>query len=412
MMTDPQTTEDLRRIAAENRVLNRIIEVLFSGCQLGAVLRSAAELIGDATSADACFVHLLDSSGERLILRAATGAYKPLVGKIEFKAGEGVAGWVAEHREAVIIEEDKWADPRYKYIPELGDDLFTSMISLPLISARGASIGAVNIHTQERRSFPPEDVAFLKHVASLVAAAIEHAALFRDLARKERALQLVVAGTIEAQEEERRRVAMEIHDGVMQQLISIWYRMNACESSLDRDPQAARRELEVAKDLIDEALDEARAAIYDLRPTTLDDLGLAPALEVLARRALGDELGVKVSAHLTDPIPSHVETALYRLAQEAINNIRKHAGRCSVRIELRSGSIGEVEMVVSDTGTGFDLQSYERQHPETSFGLLGMKERVDLLGGYLDINSSPGSGTSVHVRVPLEPLPRGGPDLD
>lgn len=411
-MTEGQTSKELHRIAAENRVLNRIIEVLFSGRQLGAVLRSAAELIGDATSADACFVYLLDSSGERLILRAATGAYKPLVGTIELKAGEGLAGWVAEHREPVIIEEDKWADPRYKYIPELGGDLFTSMISLPLISARGASIGAVNIHTKERRTFLPEEVAFLKHVASLAAAAIEHAALFRELARKERTLQLVVAGTIEAQEEERRRVATEIHDGVMQQLISIWYRMNACESSLDRDPQAARSELETAKELIDQALDEARAAIYDLRPATLDDLGLVPALEVLARRALGDDLGVEVSAHLGDPIPSHVETALYRLAQEAINNIRKHAGRCSVRIELRSGSGGEVEMTVSDTGTGFDLRSYERERPETSFGLLGMEERVGLLGGDLDIHSSPGEGTSVHVRVPLESLPMGGPDLD
>lgn len=411
-MTELETIDQLHRITAENRVLNRIIEVLFSGRQLGAVLGSAAELIGDATSADACFVHLLDSSGERLVLRAATGAYKPLVGKIELKAGEGVAGWVTEHREPVIIEEDKRAEPRYKYIPELGGDLFTSMISLPLISARGATIGAVNIHTAERRTFPPEEIAFLSHVASLVAAAIEHAALFRELARKEHALQVVIAGTIAAQEEERRRVATEIHDGVMQQLISIWYRMNACERSLDSDPQAARTELETAKVLLDQALDEARAAIYDLRPTALDDLGLAPALEVLAHRAFGDEFEVELSSHLADPIPNHVETALYRLAQEAINNIRKHAGPCMVSVELRSDSSGYAEMVVNDNGLGFDLRSNEQQRPETSFGLLGMKERVQLLDGDLDIHSSPGAGTSVHVRVPLEPRPMGGPDLD
>jgi len=411
-MTNLQATEEFQRITSENRVLNRIIEVLFSGRQLDAVLRSAAELIGDAHAADACFVYLLDSSGTHLILRAATGEYKPLVGKVELAAGEGIAGWVTEHREAVIVEEDKAADPRYRYVPELGGDRFTSMISLPLISARGQSIGAVNIHTAEHRIFADDEVAFLKHVAFLVAAAIEHAALFRELARKESALQVVVAGTIEAQEEERRRVAMEIHDGVMQQLISIWYRMNAVEGSLDRDPLTARRELETAKTLIDEALDEARAAIYDLRPTTLDDFGLGPALEVLVRRAFDEQSDVLVSTHLMDPIPSHVETALYRLAQEAINNIRKHAGPCSVRIELRSDSAGEVEMTVNDTGEGFDFRGYEEARPQTSYGLLGMRERVALLGGCLDMFSSPGAGTSVHVRVPLDQRPRGGPDLD
>lgn len=411
-MREVDTGKELQRIAAENRVLNRIIEVLFSGRHLDAVLRSAAELIGDAASADACFVHLLDSSGERLILRAATGAYKPLVGKIELKAGEGVAGWVAENREPVIIEHDKAADPRYKYIPELGGDLFTSMISLPLISARGASIGAVNMHTKHRRTFSREEVAFLKHVASLAAAAIEHAALFRELARKERALQLVVAGTIEAQEEERRRVATEIHDGVMQQLISVWYRMNACERSLDGDPSGARRELTLAKDLVDQALDEARAAIFDLRPTALDDLGLYPALEVLVRRSLSSDFDVEVSRRFQHPIPGHVETALYRLAQEAINNIRKHAGACSVKIELQPGPADEIEMVVSDTGAGFDLAAYERERPATSFGLLGMKERVELLGGRLTISSTPAQGTSVHVSVPLESRAMGGPDLD
>lgn len=411
-MTDLQTHEDLHRISAENRVLNRIIEVLFSGRQLGSVLRSAAELIGDATSADACFVHLLDSSGEILVLRAATGEYKSLVGQIELRAGEGIAGWVTEHREPIVIEDDKWSDPRYKYIPQLGGDLYRSMISVPLISARGASIGAVNIHSEQRRTFPPAEVAFLRHVASLVAAAIEHAALFRELARKEHALQVLVAGTIEAQEEERRRVAMEIHDGVMQQLISVWYRMNACENSLDRDPQAARLELATAKDLINEALDEARAAIYDLRPTTLDDLGLAPALEVLVQRALTTDFDVDVSAQVDRQIPSHVETALYRLAQEAVNNIRKHAGKCSVKIDLRSDSSGMVEMSVNDTGSGFDLQSYEKARPGVSFGILGMRERVELLGGSIDMFSSPGAGTSVHVRVPFEQLATGTPDLD
>ncbi|MGH2706938.1 MAG: sensor histidine kinase [Actinomycetota bacterium] len=211
----------------------------------------------------------------------------------------------------------------------------------------------------------------------------------------------MVKRTVQAQEEERRRVATEIHDGVTQQLISIWYRVQACERLLERDVPAARGELEVAKGLIGEALNEARAAIYDLRPATLDDLGLVPAVEALSRRTFEPDVEVDVATDVNFRIPAHLETALYRIAQELLSNIRKHAGAARVELTLEADP-EEVRMRVTDDGRGFDLDGYRRARPETSFGLAGISERVEVIGGTLDIHSGIGKGTWVEVRVPVE----------
>jgi signal transduction histidine kinase len=206
---------------------------------------------------------------------------------------------------------------------------------------------------------------------------------------------------VQAQEEERRRIASEIHDGVTQHLISMWYRLNACERLIDKDTDRARVELEVAKELIDEALAEARGAIYDLRPTTLDDLGLVAALDALASRTLGPDVEFTFVPDVSRKLPPHIETALYRMAQEAINNIRKHADAAVVQIDLEWAP-GEVVMRVIDDGKGFDVQAQQNIRPGTSFGLTGLRERVTLVRGRLTIDSAPGRGTRIEIRVPIK----------
>lgn len=392
----------LQMAQEENRALNRIIEVFASGVDLDRVLTAAVDLVQETMSVDAIFLHLIDAGqGGRLVLRAASEPYRNVVGTVTLALDEGISGWVAQNREPVVIAYNKWADRRYKYIPALGGDRYTSMLSVPLVSPADRLIGVVNLHTEEHREFTRRDVELLSHVASLLAAAIEHAALFRALEDKEEALQGMVQRTVAAQEEERRRVATEIHDGVTQQLISIWYRVQACERLLERDLPAARAELEVAKSLIGEALDEARSAIYDLRPATLDDLGLVAAIEALSLRTFGPEVEVNVATDIHPHLPMHLETALYRICQELLNNVRKHAGARRVEVNLESGK-EEVRMIVIDDGRGFDVDAYHNLRPETSFGLAGVTERVELVGGRLDITSEPGRGTRAEVRIPVE----------
>ncbi|MGH2767588.1 MAG: sensor histidine kinase, partial [Actinomycetota bacterium] len=177
--------------------------------------------------------------------------------------------------------------------------------------------------------------------------------------------------------------------------------VQACERLLDVDLGAAQAELEVAKGLIDEALKEARAAIYDLRPSTLDDLGLVPALKALADRTFGAEVEVDVAADVQGSIPPHLESALYRIGQELLANVRKHASARRVELSLESNP-DAARMRVIDDGRGFDLEAYRRARPETSFGLAGLAERVEIVGGSLKISSEVGRGTRVEVRIPLE----------
>jgi signal transduction histidine kinase len=396
------SSEALRTAQEENRALHRVIEVFSSGVDLEVVLSAAVELVLETTGVDACFLHLYEpEGGGRLVLREASEPYRSAIGQVTLALGEGVSGWVAAHRTAVVIPDNKWADARYKYIPALGGDRYTSMLSVPLISPADRLIGVVNLHTEARRTFGERDVALLSHVASLLAAAIEHASLFRELEDKEEALQRMVERTVAAQEEERRRVATEIHDGVTQQLISIWYRVQACERLLERDTPAARGELEVAKSLIGEALDEARSAIYDLRPATLDDLGLVPAIEALTRRTFGPEIEVNVATDIPPHLPTHLEIALYRICQELLNNVRKHAGAARVEVNLEYVR-DQLRMVVIDDGKGFDVGAYRNLRPETSFGLAGVMERVEIVGGRLDISSEAGRGTRAEVRIPFD----------
>jgi len=228
--------------------------------------------------------------------------------------------------------------------------------------------------------------------------------------RKEEALTALMHQTIKVQEEERRRVATEIHDGVTQQLVSIWFRVHACQRLLDRGEVAgAIAELGTMKQAIDETLAETRNAIYNLRPATLDDLGLVAALHEFASR-FQTETGIQCSVEAAGEsrLPPHLETALYRIAQEALANVRKHAGASNAGMLLHA-SEGTMTLTIADDGHGFDVDAYVKNRPPTSFGLVGMRERVELVGGGLTIRSAPGRGSQIRVTVPLDPTEEGTP---
>ena len=210
---------------------------------------------------------------------------------------------------------------------------------------------------------------------------------------------------VAVQLEERRRLAMEIHDGLSQHLVAIGYRIAACAGLLDRDAGGARAELEVAMELAEEARREVRAAIRALRPPTLEELGLAPAVQALARRILRPEVQATVTADIGCDLAPDVEAALYRIAQETLNNVALHARARHVDINITSGAAG-VCLEVLDDGQGFDPEVvHRRAGPGASYGLMGIAERVSALGGSVDIHSKEGRGTSVEVRIPSPPPP-------
>ncbi len=390
-MTADQISRDVLRM------LPGIIEVLSRSGRREGALASVVDLILDATGADACFLHRWDADERRLRMIAASHPYDALVGRIELAEGEGVAGWVAKHRLPVVIARDKWSDPRYKYIPELGGDRYTSMVSLPAASGRGRLMGVLNLHTVDEREFSGDDLEFLTATAALVGAHLEAEELIEATLAKEAELEALVQSTLAAQEMERRRVATEIHDGVTQLVVAALYRLRAAQALVGTEHDAAG-ELKTAIRLLEDAEQESRRAIRRLRPPVLDDLGLVAALRELAQEA-SETLEVEVRAPRRLDLDATVELVLYRVAQEALRNVAKHAQADRVAISLDVDE-DEVRMAVVDDGRGFDVAEAFAVREGASYGMAGMRERVEMVGGTFRVASEPGKGARIDVRIP------------
>jgi two-component system NarL family sensor kinase len=266
-------------------------------------------------------------------------------------------------------------------------------------------VGVLNVHTVVRREFTARDIRLLTSIGRLVAGALHSARLHRRLVARERANERFTEQVIAAQETERRRLAGDIHDGISQRLVSLGYHLDAAAGTLRNDPAYAEQQLILARELADITVDEARIAIGGLRPPVLDDLGLAGGLASLSRTVPDLDCELILGE---ERLPEHVEIALYRIAQEALQNVQKHAR--ATRVELRFAvREGTVRLEVSDDGCGFDtgVSGFEARdlQPEASgYGMRSMAERAELVGGTLTVRSRPGSGTTVTVTVPATPV--------
>jgi two-component system, NarL family, sensor kinase len=386
---------DLER---ENALLVGIIEAISTGPELTVLAARVAPLIVTATSADVCFVHVLDDTDRSLTLAGATPPFDKQVGKVRLPLGEGVTGWVASHGRPAVITEHKERDPRYRYFPQLRGEDYTSMASVPMTSKPGGLVGVLNVHTSARRDFTDRDVRLLMSIGSLFAGAIHQARLHRRLAARERAHERFTEQVIAAQEAERHRLAADIHDGITQRLVSLRFHLDAATAALTDQFEFAATQLARARTLADLTFDEARAAINGLRPPVLDDLGLADSLASLARSIEALDVVVDVEEC---PLHEHAEIALYRIAQEALQNVVKHADTRSVHLSLRQAD-GEIQLQVRDRGRGFDRagMSFGEDQLAGGYGMISMAERAELIGGRLEVVSRPGTGTTITARVP------------
>lgn len=396
----PSAVRGLVDADREVALLLDIITATSSGPGVEPMAAAVAQMITAATASDVCFVHVLDDTDSSLTLAGATPPFDEQVGVVRMPLGSGVSGWVASHREPVVIVSDKEADPRYVPIAALRGRDFTSMASVPMEigpgGAGGVLVGVLNVHTIERRDFTPRDVELLMVIGRLIAGALHQARLHRQLTTRERAHENFAEQVIAAQESERRRLAGDIHDGISQRLVGLTYRLDAAARAVDDADQAsAALQLEKARDLVDLTLAEARSAIHGLRPPVLDDLGLRGGLASLAASVAEVDLVLEL---VDERLPEHIEVALYRIAQESIQNVVKHSRALVATVRFTvDGGVARLE--VSDRGVGFE------RVPGTShdgYGMLSMAERAELVGGELTVQSKPGVGTTVVVRIPLE----------
>lgn len=395
--------EDFRDFVDANHelaLLRELIQAASAGPGVEPLAAAAARMITAATGTDVCFVHVLDDTDRSLTLTGATPPFDTEVGKIRLPLESGVSGWVARHREPVVISDDKEADPRYVPIESLRGRDFTSMVSVPMETDPGGLVGVLNVHTVARREFTAGDVELLRVIGRLIAGAMHQARLHRQLVARERAHELFVEQVIEAQEIERRRLAGDIHDGISQRLVTLSYRLDAAARAVGSDPDEASAQLEAARELAGLTLQETRVAISGLRPPVLDDLGLAGGLASLAQSIPQ----LKIELDLAEMrLPEHIELALYRIAQEGLQNVVKHAGATTVRLGFAvTAEPDTARLEIVDDGVGFDILEHPVGDDDMGgYGVLSMAERAELVGGQLNIRSRPGAGTAVTATIPV-----------
>jgi PAS domain S-box-containing protein len=283
--------------------------------------------------------------------------------------------------------------------PEAGDG-DTWALGVPL-GGKPRTTGALAL------AFPPgvrptsDQAALLGAVAGQLGVALENALLYEELQQKGKLRSELLAKVISAEEDERKRIARDLHDEAIQSLSAVLAQLGAVEQRLPVRAKA-REHIADVRNLMKRAIGEVRKAILGLRPSALDDLGLVPALRSVAGERL-EEAGITLrwdASGLSRRLPPEMETALFRIVQEAVNNIVRHAQAETVTIEFRE-SEGAIVAEVEDDGVGFDVARLTgRRSGEAGLGLLGMRERASRFGGSVDVQSAPGQGTRLHIELP------------
>lgn len=308
-----------------------------------------------------------------------------------------VARWVVAHGETLALSDKAQALQVFDLAMEEGQ---LPLLCVPIL-VEGKALGVLQVHILSASG--DEDMSQKLHTLHLAAdymgCLLEKTRLEHELQKKEAYVMGLVRDTIDAQEQERERICLEVHDGVAQTLASAFQYLQALEKTLPFQEMQAKHMVSRTVALVRQAIQEAREVINSLTPATLRDLGLVRTLQQELKQ-FERETGCKVDLEADWPrLAPDVEIALYRVIHEALTNVRKHANSSKVHIELSHHSDRLVGLV-KDWGAGFDPAQQEQVPTRTGAGLFSMRKRAELLGGVCEIHSAPGQGTEVRIEVP------------
>ena len=404
-ITEPKAVE-----AQAQRRLQELSDLHLTGLastrnlSLDKVLDNTLDLILAILHADAGGVYLIGQHDEEQTLRLR--AYRSLnwevANDIDFlQIGEGFSGRVIQSGEPLIVE-DMRTDPRLTRRLMNRENICAALV-VPLKSDRGL-IGTIWVAMKHPGTlFGDNERDWLIAASAQLSMAIENARLYEEVRTRENERARLLAHVIHAQEEERKRVARELHDETNQALTALTLTMESLLARWPDDENALRVQLGRLKTHIGQIIDDLQQIILDLRPGPLDDLGLMPALRWYACSRL-EPAGVEVTFDMDEALPElsgEQEIILFRVLQEAIHNVVQHAAAAHVNIGLY---VVEPDVVVTlqDDGRGFSVgDTLDPRSGHLGLGLLGMRERLALIGGRLDVRSAAHKGTRLRVTIPL-----------
>jgi DNA-binding NarL/FixJ family response regulator/signal transduction histidine kinase len=368
-----------RRLQTVTEIARKVTSIL----DLQELLTQTTELVAERFGYRGVSILLRDPADEDWLYLAAWNAGAAHAPKgYRQPVSAGMCGRAVRTGESQLANDTR-LDPDFVQGPGL---CARSELDVP-IKIGGRVLGVLGIDSEQPDAFSEDDVPFVETLADQIAVAIENAKLV------ERARELATS-------EERNRVAREIHDTLAQSLAAVSLELDAAARLFEEEPSRAPGVVAHARDLAHRALEEARHAIWGLRPAPLTRLSLADAIAAEAR-SLEQGGAVEAATFVVQgeprPLAPDLEAALFRIAQEALSNVRRHARARRARCALHFGE-RSVRLSIEDDGVGFD-PSVRRAPTDGGFGLDGIRQRAQLVGAELEVDSSPGWGTRVRVQV-------------
>jgi len=406
-----------RRMAAKYYydlvALSRVSAAISGLHELDAILKIGLDNVLSIMNGTVGGIMLLDESSQTLFYRVYHGLSDKYAGEMRLKLGEGIAGKVAQSGRAVLLE-DISSEPDAAGIDLTNLEGLRAFISVPL-RAKDNVLGVMNVASHVPRRFTKEDVHLLHSIGDQLGIAIEQAILHDRLRKARERLRKLARQNLMAEEEERRRIARELHDETSQSLSGIALQLEAliemAAKSDNQDPKFIEG-LKKVQSLSVQVHKEVSRIISNLHPTVLDTLGLAAAVRQHAKNSL-QPLNINVTVEVKGTerrFPPDVEATLFRVIQGLIGNIAEHSKAKNASIVL-AYQPDEFSLTISDDGQGFDVSKVtDVEESGRGRGLFSMRERIGFLGGTSGIESKIGAGTRAWARIPISQDFRYGKD--
>jgi signal transduction histidine kinase len=397
-MTLPGASPDqLLRYVHELEAVNELAEALTLGQGVDGVIENALKRVITLMDVDVGSIYLFEAPGEALKLKASQGRIPQqlvaAIAQVDHHAYP-LSELLASGR-AIAVDDGQAARALCQDLAAaLAESGFVSWACAPL-KMEGEIIGIYHLGKRSRRAFNPHDLALLEVIGNVVGSRLANAQLLLDLRHKENELRRALHRTVELQEEERKRLARELHDEIGQALTSILINLKTIQETSDL--RAVNDRLNDLRFITARTIEELRRLAMDLRPAALDNLGILPALRWYVQQS-AERTGLDIrflGPEKFDRLSPEAELVLYRVAQEGLTNAIRHGRARQVVVALERDH-DLVRLSITDNGAGFDPEALER-----GLGLIGIRERVELLYGNFDIIAAPGAGVQLQIEIPV-----------
>lgn len=400
-----QLKDMAQRKADEMAFINQVARTLSSTLHLDKVLTKIMEQVDEMLEVEAGSLLLIDPANGDLVFQIALGEKADKVKPFRVPKGQGIAGQVAQTGKPLVIADVEKDRRHFKAVDEKSEFITRNILCVPLI-LHDHPIGVLQVLNKKDGDFTQNDVDLLSSISSYAAIAIENARLYESLEAEH-------ARTIEAEQEARKTLARDLHDGPTQLVAAILMNLDFAKKALDKDPSLLPKAVDEMYELASRASHQMRTLLFELRPLVLETQGLGAALQVFLDRRQKDiveDQNTKLSLKIETDDPSgdisrqdgKIETTIFAIVQEVVNNAIKHAQADNINVELKETPKG-IYTKITDDGKGFDVDGVMKDYETRgSLGMINLRERAESVGGELKIDSKIGEGTRTTIYIPKD----------